>query len=142
MDAPFSGGCACGAIRYTCANKPVYMGNCHCRHCQQATGGPYLPAVGVKETDFVMSGDEPGFFDRPADIGHNMRRAFCRRCGSPVFLINGTNPTLRIIYAGSLDDPGAFRPGMNIFTASAHAWDLMDPDLPAFAGMPERRRPR
>ena len=58
------------------------------------------------------------------------------------FLINGTNPTLRIIYAGSLDDPGAFRPGMNIFTASAHAWDLMDPDLPAFAGMPERRRPR
>ncbi len=140
MKAPFSGGCACGAIRYECANPPVYMGNCHCEHCQQATGSAYLPAVAVPEGDFALSGSEPGVYDRPSDKGHNMRRAFCTECGSPVFLINGASPTLRIIYAGSLDDPGQYRPRMNIFTASAHPWDLIDPDIPQSTGMPERRR--
>ena len=40
MNVPFGGGCACGAIRYECAGAPRYMGNCHCRDCQQATGAP------------------------------------------------------------------------------------------------------
>ena len=139
MDAPFSGGCACGAIRYRSSSPPVYMGNCHCAHCQQATGSGYLPAVAVKEADFALTGDEPTHFDRPADKGHNMRRFFCSKCGSPLYLINGASPHLRILYAGSLDDPSAYRPGMNIFMDSAQAWNPVNPALPQIAGMPERR---
>jgi hypothetical protein len=30
MTAPFSGGCACGSIRYTCSRAPVATLNCHC----------------------------------------------------------------------------------------------------------------
>lgn len=30
MNAPFSGGCSCGSIRYVCARVPVAMLNCHC----------------------------------------------------------------------------------------------------------------
>ena len=37
MDVPFGGG-ACGAILHGCAGAPRYMGNCHCRDCQQTTG--------------------------------------------------------------------------------------------------------
>ena len=33
MAVPFTGGCACGAIRYECTAEPLYMGNCHCRDC-------------------------------------------------------------------------------------------------------------
>ncbi len=50
MTDSFSGGCACGAIRYRSTGPARYMGNCHCRHCQQATGGAYFPAVLVKPT--------------------------------------------------------------------------------------------
>ena len=39
MAAPFSGGCRCGAIRYTCSAEPVMVANCHCRDCQYASGG-------------------------------------------------------------------------------------------------------
>ena len=61
MPVPFEGGCACGAIRYSCAGKPHYMGNCHCRDCQRATGTAYFPAIVVKTSDFsIITGSHLG----------------------------------------------------------------------------------
>ncbi len=39
MKTPFTGGCSCGAIRYESTAEPIMMFKCHCRDCQQATGG-------------------------------------------------------------------------------------------------------
>ncbi|PPR32545.1 MAG: hypothetical protein CFH35_02117 [Alphaproteobacteria bacterium MarineAlpha9_Bin5] len=137
MPVPFSGGCACGAIRYSCASKPRYMGNCHCRDCQQATGGAFFAAVVVKASDFSILSGEPSWFEKPADRGHIMRRAFCSDCGSPLFIINEANTNARALYAGSLDDPSWYEPSRNIYVASAQPWDLMHPDLPKDDGMPD-----
>ena len=57
MPDTFSGGCACGAIRYSSSGRARYMGNCHCRHCQQATGSAFFPAVLVKDGTFVDDTD-------------------------------------------------------------------------------------
>lgn len=132
----FTGGCACGAIRYRSAHAARYMGNCHCRDCQQATGSAYFPAVVVKDTDFTLERGQPKWFTRPADAGHAMRRGFCGDCGSPVLLDNTARPGLVVIYAGSLDDPSWYQPSRDIYTASAQPWDLMHPQLPKFPGMP------
>ena len=137
MPVPFSGGCACGAIRYSCASKPRYMGNCHCRDCQQATGGAFFAAVVVKASDFSILSGEPSWFEKPADRGHIMRRAFCSDCGSPLFIINEENTNARALYAGSLDDPSWYEPSRNIYVASAQPGDLMHPDLPKDDGMPD-----
>ena len=138
MDLPFGGGCACGAIRYECAGAPRYMGNCHCTDCQQAAGGAYLPAVMVMESEFSLRSGEPIWFERPSDRGHPMRRAFCPACGSPLFLVNGANTAVRVLYAGSLDDPSRYRPSREIYVASAQPWCLLHPDLPQDEGMPRR----
>ena len=119
MPVPFSGGCACGAIRYSCASKPRYMGNCHCRDCQQATGGAFFAAVVVKASDFSILSGEPSWFEKPADRGHIMRRAFCSDCGSPLFIVNESNTNARALYAGSLDDPSWYEPSRDIYVASA-----------------------
>ncbi len=137
MPVPFSGGCACGAIRYSCASKPRYMGNCHCRDCQQATGGAFFAAVVVKASAFSILSGKPSWFEKPADRGHIMRRAFCSDCGSPLFIINEENTNARALYAGSLDDPSWYEPSRNIYVASAQPWDLMHPDLPKDDGMPD-----
>ena len=39
MNNPYTGGCACGAIRYECNAEPMFSWICHCRECQRATGG-------------------------------------------------------------------------------------------------------
>ena len=43
MTIHFTGGCACGTIRYEWSAEPVLAGNCHCRDCQRATGGTCAP---------------------------------------------------------------------------------------------------
>ncbi len=138
MPAPFAGGCACGAIRYDCAADPLYMGNCHCRDCQRATGSAYFAAVGVAKTAFRLLAGMPKYYEKQADSGHTMRRAFCPECGSPVFLTNAARPELVVLYAASLDDPSWVRPARDIYTASAQPWDAMDPALPKFPQMPQR----
>lgn len=135
-DETFSGGCACGAIRYSVAGEPVYMGNCHCRDCQQATGSAYFPAVLVKADDFTLIQGQAKWFERTADSGATLARGFCGDCGSPVFLRNPARAGGMVLYAGSLDDPSWYAPSRDIFTASAHPWDVMDPDLPKFEKMP------
>ena len=92
MKTPFSGGCACGAVRYSCAAEPLYMGNCHCRDCQRATGSAYFAAVIVKKSDFSLTG-ELAWYEKSADRGHTMGRSFCPSCGSPVLLTNGLHRT-------------------------------------------------
>ena len=137
---PFSGGCACGAIRFTVSAAPKYMGNCHCRDCQQGTGSAFFPGVGVKESDFTLEQGDPAWFDRTADRGHDISRGFCRDCGSPVLIRNSASPGFIVIYAGSLDDPSWYAPAINIFVKSAVPWANMDPALPTAEAMPERRK--
>jgi len=137
MTSPFSGGCACGAVRYECTDDPLYMGNCHCRDCQRATGSAYFAAVLVKQSALTITGD-PRWYESAADRGHVMRRAFCPECGSPVFLDNTASKGVLVLYAGSLDDPSSYAPSMDIFVASAQPWDHMDPALPKHDGMPRR----
>ena len=35
---PYTGGCACGAIRYEIAAEPLMAGHCQCRDCQRDSG--------------------------------------------------------------------------------------------------------
>ena len=136
MADTFKGGCACGAIRYTVGGAPLYMGNCHCRDCQRATGSAFFPAVLIKEADFTLESGDPSWFESQADAGHKMCRAFCPKCGSPVFLKNGKREGGRVLYAGSLDDPGIYKPQRNIYVTSAQPWACMDEELPKHDHMP------
>ena len=57
MVQQMSGGCACGAVHYECANDPVMMLNCHCRDCQQASGSAYAAIVMAPKTAVQIRGE-------------------------------------------------------------------------------------
>lgn len=124
-----SGGCACGAIRYETAADPVLMLNCHCRDCQRASGSAYAALVVVPKASLKMTG-EPRYHEVTGASGNAVERGFCLACGSPLALKLGWMPDLFALQAGSLDDPSLHKPAMDIYTASAQAWDHMHPDLP------------
>src|SRR5262245_26013234 len=133
MPSPFSGGCACGVIRYECSAEPITELNCHCRDCQRASGSAYASVVVVPTPALTLLKGEPKYHAVKADNGHTSRRGFCAECGSPLFVKIDENPEVRVIQVASLDDPSWHRPVMDFFTASAQPWDHMNPALRKFA---------
>ena len=138
MSTPFSGGCACGAIRYTCTAEPLLALNCHCRDCQRETGSAFAPILIVPKTAFTITRGSPKYFALRADSGQMTRRAFCAACGSPLFGLPDSRPDLVTIRVGNLDNPSEFRPSQDIYTASAQPWDYMNPNLTKVPRTPER----
>ena len=74
MKIPFTGGCVCGEVRYECSAPPLMMFKCHCRDCQQVTGGPFVPAVNVPLNAFkIIQGTLQHYATLSIGGGHNLR---------------------------------------------------------------------
>jgi hypothetical protein len=134
VKTPFTGGCMCGMIRYECSAEPLFMVNCHCRDCQQATGTAFAAGILVPRDAVKISGDVK-YYDVVGDSGSIIGRGFCTNCGARLFSKPPISQVLGI-NAGSLDDPSWFQPQADIYIASAQPWDCMNPELPKFAKMP------
>jgi hypothetical protein len=130
MATLFTGGCACGAIRYECDAEPIAMFYCHCRDCQRMSGGPYTPVVYMPAKAVKITKDAPRYYNTPsAALGDN-KRGFCSDCGSRLF--GGITDDGHGITASSLDDPSLFKPKVHIWTSEAQTWDHLEPKLPKF----------
>ena len=84
MTQPYTGGCACGAIRYSTRHAPVFQNHCQCRDCQRRSGtghGSWLtfPA----RSEMTITG-EAKHWEVVADSGNVKSHAFCPICGTPV----------------------------------------------------------
>ena len=134
MKIPFTGGCVCGAIRYECSAEPIMMFNCHCRDCQQVTGGGFIAGLLVPASAFRLTKGQLRYHFTPSAAGGKHKRGFCAECGSRI--TGGQSderPTGFVgVTAGSLDDPSGFRPQMDFFVSDAQPWDLMDPTIPKY----------
>ena len=129
MDTGFSGGCACGAVRYKCSAEPLGMLNCHCRDCQYASGTFHTAVVVVPTGSMEIQGDTLKHYESVADSATKVYRGFCSTCGSPLFARNETyEKDFLAIKAASLDDPSWYKPATDIWTDSAQPWALMHPD--------------
>jgi len=71
-------------------------------------------------------------YESAADSGNMMQRTFCPACGTPMFSESAGRPNLIVVRAGTLDDPSIAKPEMIIWTSSAPAWAVFNPDLPRF----------
>ncbi len=135
MTRLYSGGCACGAIRYETRSEPIFENHCHCLDCQKRSGtghGSYLTFP--RRADVTVTG-EAKTWDIIADSGNMKTHAFCPTCGTPVYLTFAAMPDLFSVHAGSLDDPGMFNPQVVTYGMRAHAWARLDPLLMTFEKM-------
>lgn len=135
MTRIFTGGCACGAIRYEIAAEPIGMNDCQCRDCQRDSGAGHASYLTFARAGTRVRGDATRW-STTGEQGTVKSRAFCPTCGSPVYMTFPAMPDLFVVRAASLDDPGLYAPQMVLWTASAQPWDRVDPNLPTFDKMP------
>jgi len=131
----WSGGCACGTVRYRLASAPVDAGWCHCRTCQLNSGSPAMAFASVPASDFVFTAgeDEVGRF-ASSETGH---RLFCSRCGTPLLMRDDAAPATVDFSLATLDRPETVTPSFHIFYASHIGWAPATDDLPLY---PRTRR--
>lgn len=127
------GGCGCGAARFRVTGEPMMVHNCHCRQCQQQTGGTsVVNAFWESEAVELLAGDLveaelPG----GSGAGHIIRR--CGECGTAIISHYGRlGRLMSAIRAGVLDEPGSVTPDVVIFTEDKMPWVTLPQGIPSF----------
>lgn len=123
-----TGGCQCGAVRYTLYAEPTGASICHCRMCQKAVGGYFGAFAGVPPRDFAWTRGEPGVF-RSSEL---VERGFCSDCGTPLMFRYVDRDRISVSL-GSLDDPARVEPTHQYGIESRVPWLGELFDLPGVA---------
>ena len=114
-----TGGCLCGAVRYTVRGEPVHVGRCHCADCRKESGSAFTVYAQWPVEAFEIVGE----------ISSYHGRGFCGRCGSRLLNPPGPDDRLIEIRVGSLDDaPFELTPEAEIWIKRRESW------LPPVAG--------
>lgn len=119
-----TGGCACGAVRFTVRTAPLRAGLCHCMTCRKAHASAFNPFLVFPADAVEVTGPVGSWFSSP---GYDRR--FCRTCGARVVAINGDEVELSL---GSLDAPGVIAPQYESWIVHREPW-LAPLDAPQFA---------
>ena len=108
-----SGGCLCGAVRYTVHGEPVHVGRCHCADCRKESGSAFTVYAQWPRAQFRLVGD----------VATYDGRSFCPRCGGRVGCFDDDTAELVEIRIGSLDDaPFELRPEAEIWVKRREPW--------------------
>ena len=110
-----SGGCLCGAVRFTARIADDEAGICHCRMCQRASGNVWLALKTVKRADVTWAREPDRYRSSPF-----ARRGFCAACGTSLTWESDDDEEVDLTVA-SFDDPGRFRPVSQGGIESRHA---------------------
>ena len=136
MTSPITGGCLCGAIRFTISAPVSGLRACHCTHCQKTSGtGSSVNAV-IQRKDFALTQGTPKRYTDKADSGRLLQRFFCGDCGSPVYSQRDSMPERMVVRVGSIDDSSAMKITAHIWTKSARPWSHIDPGTEQLPGNP------
>ena len=131
----YTGGCLCGALRYEAEGEPSGCGYCFCADCRKASGSGFIPFMGFASSAVRFSGPTRQVTSKAARGGEAVRN-FCPTCGGLVFGGLAGRDGSYTIYAGSLDDPCAFRPRIAIFNRDRPAWVPLPPGLKVYDTLP------
>lgn len=122
-----TGGCLCGAVRYSIDDPSPKATICYCAGCRRASAAPVVAWITVPAISFQLLQGElrkiraEGIEQDSCD-GHGGERGFCPMCGTHITFIGDGRQHEVDITTGSLDDPNRFPPVEASFAAKKLTW--------------------
>lgn len=116
----FSGGCLCGAVRYSILGAPARVLNCHCRSCRHHTGAPMAMLAVFHADQVTFSGTTRKAFRSAPDV----ERAFCPECGTSLTWETDFRNEGRLcaVHISTFDEPEALPPDGHSFYPERIGW--------------------
>ncbi len=133
---PLTGGCQCGAVRYTLNGRPVVFYCCHCTECQKQSSSAFGESFRVRRADLEVTGEVSSFV-RTSSSGNRLVGDFCPTCGSRLFHRREKYSETLNIKAGTLDDTSWLKPAGHIWTKSRQPWVTIPKDALSYDRQPE-----
>lgn len=103
-----TGGCVCGAVRFSGTPKEMHMDACHCGICRRWSAGPFM-SVNVPD---LKVGDASALGSYASS--EHAERQFCRTCGSALFW-RMKDGSFVAVSAQAFDDPNGLPLTTEIF---------------------------
>ena len=128
MSTHHGGGCLCGKLRFTVDGPALYSCFCHCRSCQHASGGAYVPWATFDRETFVVTDGELAICHSSPGV----TRGHCPECGTSISYEHERRTGQVDITLTSFDDPGSFEPVSHIWVEDKAPWVTIADDLPQF----------
>ena len=127
MEAPLTGACLCGGVRFEVTEPLVSASYCHCTRCQRRTGTAASAQGRVAPGSLrVTSGEELIRAYDPGDGG--FLKLFCSQCGSALWSRSPEDPEVMSVRLGILDSDPGIRPSYRQFVAYAAPWEPLPDD--------------
>ncbi len=131
-ESSLTGGCHCGAIRYTVGAPATDTHHCHCGICRKVQGALFVTLSTFPRDKFLF---EKGANNLSTyDSSEKVHRNFCKSCGCHVTIDVDEAPDIVLITTGTLDggkDPGHPRETLrHAYVDSKVPWYVIGDDLP------------
>ena len=126
----YKGSCLCGSITYTIKQELSDFGYCHCRSCQKSSGSAFGANAGINRSAIELNAKDHCLKEYTSTSGKT--RAFCGRCGSPIYAFNAASPDILRIRLGSLDSAFNKFCKAHSFVAEKASWEVIAGDIPQF----------
>lgn len=139
MEPSYSGGCECGAIRYTISAAPIVVYVCHCTICQTQSESAFGRAMRIPAESFTVTKGTLKTFQRTADSGQVFTNSFCSECGTRIHHQADRSPGQISLKPGTLDDTSWLLPSHHVFLQSAQPWVRIPEDAQGFETVPADR---
>lgn len=136
MQGELTGGCLCGAVRYTLREgfrfKPYA---CHCTLCQTRTGSAFSEHMMFARQDIEITGElDKGEYIQPSGAGSSIWG--CARCKTRLFAENDTRPGFASLRCGTLDRSAEIVPAAHLWVGSKQPWITLPPDAKVLEEQP------
>jgi hypothetical protein len=117
----------------------MFVHCCHCVDCQRATGSAFVLNAIIETRAIKLTRGEPVAVPVPREYGtHDIYR--CPRCQVAVWSDYGPKPNIRFVRVGTLDEPGAVKPDVHIFTRWKVKWVKLPKGVPAYRDYYDTRK--
>jgi len=126
----FEGSCLCRNVKYELSAEPGDFGYCHCTSCRKASGTAHAANAPISRRHFRLRSG--GDTLREFESSPGKFRAFCSRCGSPIYAYLSVTPDMLRIRLGSLDTSFTRQPKAHTFVSDKAPWEPIADRIPQF----------
>lgn len=133
---PCSGGCQCGAVRYTIDTEKIVAYACHCLECQKQSASAFAISVPALAKHLSIDGPMTAY-KRPTDSGSHTNCWFCSHCGTRTYHRSAGSSEVITLKGGTLDDTSQLEPVAHLWISRKQPWVLLPEHAVRFETQPD-----